>query len=306
MKNFATRLVLLLSTLCLWTSAQAQPGSACPPRPKGRFFGYFVDVGAATGGVRGGKGEKKIEETCWVAGRSASGQNRLESQGTDADITSEYSYTVGPSGISGSARLYGQVNDKNSAGGSGLANLWLMWHDTLTFHSNKRTQVSPGDIYRGNPKAQDLAAGSTIKAKVRLLQNPPQCSGERNEFTYKTGVMAVFRTVLGRGTVTAPGEIPANDDGKAINGNNWFIRAGKCGIPSSYEWVEIPNGYDMEIQISVDEETNASLDFDKSPEGHLKVELSGIRLCVARPEKPSDLVGNLTITAASGADYWCP
>jgi hypothetical protein len=41
---------------------------------------------------------------------------------------------------------------------------------------------------------------------------------------------------------------------------------------------------------------------EKTRAGNLKVDLSAERLCVVRPAKPSDL----TITAASGGDYWCP
>ena len=306
MKSFATRLVLLFSTLCLWTSAQAQPGgSACPPEPKSQHFGYFVQVGA-NADVGGAKNDKKDELTCWVAGPSKSGQDRLQSHGQYADFTSEYSYTVGPAGISASARVYGQVHSVKDGSGGGHADLWLMWHDTLTFHSNKRTQVTSGDFYKGTPNRQDLAAGSTIRVKVRLLQSPPQCSGASNEFTYKTGVMAAFLSVLSGGNVTAPGRIPTNEKGEVINGNNWFIRADKCGIPNGFQIVDVPNGYGLAIRISVNAETLGNIDHGKTQEGHLKVELSDMRVCVVHPDKSSDLESDLTITSASGADYWCP
>jgi hypothetical protein len=304
MKNIATRLVLLLSTLCLLTSAQAQPGSACPPRPKGRFFGYFVFL-TANAEVGGAKNDSKKEETCWVSGLSASGQNRLESHGQYAGLTTEYSYAVGPTGISASARLYGQVNNTKMGGGSGHADLWLMWHDTLTFHSKTLSQVTAGDFHKGNPKAQDLAAGSQIKVAVRYMQSPPQCSGEKDKFQYQTGVVAAFYGVLGGGGVGPPGEVPKQaPNGTPVNGDNWFIRSHKCGIPSgsSLHYIEVANGYDFFFQITVDAETAAYLAAPDYPEGHLKVELSGMRMCIVRPEWPKDL----TITSASGTDYSCP
>jgi hypothetical protein len=306
MKNFATRLVLLLSTLCLWTSAQAQPGgSACPPEPKSQHFGYFVQVGA-NADVGGAKNDKKDELTCWVAGPSKNEHNRLESHGQYADFTSEYSYTVGPAGISASARVYGQVHSVKDGSGGGHADLWLMWHDTLTFHSNKRTRVTSGDFYKGTPNRQDLAAGSTIRVKVRLLQDPPQCSGASNEFIYQTGVIGAFRSLLTNSNVTAPGDIPTQTPkGSPITAENWFIRAGKCGIPNGFQIVDVPNGYDLALRISVNADTQGNIDHGKTQEGHLKMELSNIRACVVHPEKTSDLA-DLTITSASGADYWCP
>jgi hypothetical protein len=66
------------------------------------------------------------------------------------------------------------------------------------------------------------------------------------------------------------------------------------------------NGLETAIHITINEEAFGEVTHDKtsngSLEGHLKVELSGIRLCVVHPEKPFDL----TLTSASGADYWCP
>lgn len=305
MKNFATRLVLLFFTLCLLTGAEAQSGGAggaCPPRPEGRFFGYFVDVAAVAGVGTKSEQKKKAELTCWVAGKAATGQYRGESKDQYADLTAEYSYTVSPTGISASARLYGQVNNTKIGGGSGDANLRLMWHDVLTFHSNKMPHVGQYE-FRTNPeKAKEVLGASLIKVKVKLLENPPQCSGMRDRFRYETGVVAAASSGGEAGGFGPPGPIRQGTPKDPITADNWFIRAGQCGIPNDFHYAIVPNDMDMMLQISVNEVTHAYLEAPAYPEGHLKADLSGIRLCVVRPEKPSDL----TITALSGADYWCP
>jgi hypothetical protein len=303
MKNIATRLALSLSILCLWTSAQAQPGGgACPPRPKGRFFGYFVDVAAGT--VVGNTSDKKekAELTCWVSGKSATGQYRTESKDQYADLTAEYSYTVGPTGISGSTRIYGQVNNIKRGSASGNAHFWLMWHDMLTFHSNKLPHNGEYEFRTDPGKAEEVLAKSLINVKVKLLQNPPQCSGMRDKFVYETGVVAAAMSGSQSDGGFGPGQIRTGTPDHPNTAYNWFIRPGKCGIGNDYHYATVRNDQDMSFQITVNAGANGSIGYDDSPEGHLKVEFSAIRLCIVRPEKPSDL----TITAASGADYWCP
>jgi hypothetical protein len=306
MKNFAMRSMLLLSTVCLWTSAQAQHGvqpGECPnTEPMENFFGYFVQVIASSIVTGTGDAKKKDELTCWVAGASKSDQQRLPSDGKGTEITSEYSYTIAPSGISASVRVYGSVGGKDSPQGSAVATLWLMWHDSLRLHSKQIPVINSEDFYQGRPPTDADLANSLIKVKIKLLQNPPQCSGEDSGFSYKTGVYGIGETVrLGSiGGILPPGKFP----GGPIN--DWYIRADKCGIPSGSATFDAMNGLETAIHITVNEEAFGVVDHDKSHpsslEGHLKVELSGIRLCVVRPAKPTDL----TLTSASGANYWCP
>src|SRR5271170_1199250 len=103
MKNSLARLVLLLSTVCLLTSAWGD----CPNGLPTSKFGYWVKVGAGAG--VGGDGPHPMkEETCWVAGRGATMQDHAESHNQWTDFASEYSYTVAPTGISASVRINGQ------------------------------------------------------------------------------------------------------------------------------------------------------------------------------------------------------
>src|SRR5271163_2280956 len=91
MKNSLARLVLLLSTVCLLTSAWGD----CPNGLPTSKFGYWVKVGAGAG--VGGDGPHPMkEETCWVAGRGATMQDHAESHNQWTDFASEYSYTVAP------------------------------------------------------------------------------------------------------------------------------------------------------------------------------------------------------------------
>ncbi len=78
--------------------------------------------------------------------------------------------------------------------------------------------------------------------------------------------------------------------------------SGSSGKVSDPVTLMVLNGKDLAIHITVDEETQSYLDSKENPEGHLKAELSNVRVCIVRPAKPADI----TITAASGANYWCP
>jgi hypothetical protein len=173
------------------------------------FFGYFVQV-VASANVNGTNHPKKDELTCWTAGASKSDHQRLPSQGDGTEITSEHAYTIGPSGISASTRVYGQVGGKYSPSGSALASLWLMWHDSLRFHSNQIPLINEADFRRGHPPSDADLAKSLIKVKIKLLQNPPQCAGEDRGFSYKTGVFGIGETMrLGSiGGVLPPGKNP--------------------------------------------------------------------------------------------------
>jgi hypothetical protein len=294
LNNFATRFTLLLFVLSLLSSVQAQVGAGCP-NGEPPAFGYFVNI-SADAGV--GKDHKKTaEKTCWVVAQSKSGQDKLESQDPYADLTSEYSYTVAPSGISASVRLYGQVNNVKRGFGSGHANIWLMWHDTLTFRSKSMPLApEPKDEINNRDGFELLVAKSIINVKVKLLQDPPQCAGESANFRYATGVLVAARSGTS-GASIGPWQGP-----EGSTQENWFVKMDKCGIKSDPISTTVLNGKTLKIHITVDNVTQSYLDFKESPEGHLKADLSNVRLCVVRPAKPADL----TITSASGANYWCP
>jgi hypothetical protein len=294
MKDFATGLALLLSTLCCTTSVQAQGTGGCLNGEPS--FGYFVKV-AGDAGV--GKNHKNgSETTCWVTAPSTQGKNKLESQDAYADLTSEYSYSVAATGISASTRLYGAVNNIKRGFGSGFANLWLMWHDTLTFRSKERPLAPDKDFLLKHPNEfEKQVAESMINVQVKLLQDPPQCAGERGtHFRYATGILAVARSGAGGGSV-GPVKGP-----EGSTQQNWFAKIDQCGKVSDPFNVTVLNGKTLAIHITVDIQSQSDLQFKESPEGHLKAELSNVRLCVVRPAKPADL----TVTADSGASYWCP
>lgn len=295
MKGLVTGFALLLSTFCLLTKVQAQGGANCPngEPPK---FGYFVNLGANAGVGRDNK--KAQEKTCWVTAPSTQGKNKVESQDQYADLTTEYSYSVAATGISASVRLYGQVNNIKRGFGSGHADIWLMWHDTLTFHS-KLIPLAPDPKELINHPAQFpmMVAKSMIKVTVKLLQDPPQCAGGTTDyFRYKTGILVAARSSAG-GDAIGPVKGP-----EGSTEQNWFAKVDQCGKVSDPVTLMVLNGKDLAIHITVDEETQSYLDFKENPEGHLKAELSNVRVCIVRPAKPADL----TITAASGANYWCP
>ena len=294
--------VLTLTMLMSLAAAQAQAppegsgmGTSCP-EPMNKYFGHFVMV-SASAFVADRKRDEKKEKTCWVAGPSASGQNRVESQSGEDAMAAEYSYTISPAGISASANVSGQHNSDHGGGGSGGSMLWLMWHDTLTFHSSQIPLIDPNDYRRGHPPTDAQLAEAMLHVQVKLLQNPPQCSGLKEpHFHYLTGVAAVVRDIMGGEGIIAPGGAPPG-----ATAENWLLRADTCGIPAGSVTAHVPNGQSVAVHVTVQENLLGNTD-GKTRAGNLKVELSAERLCVVRPAKPSDL----TITAASGADYWCP
>jgi hypothetical protein len=299
MNKFAIGLALLLCIVCFSAGAQAAPegsgmGSSCPEMSYG--FGHFVMVSAQSGVADQGTKIKK-EKTCWVPGPSASGQNRVESYNGEDEFTSDYAYSIGPTGIDASARVEGKSSGERYVGGSGGAMLWLMWHDTLSFHSSKMPTVTPGDFYLGKKTDWNVAEG-WIKVQVKLLQDPPQCTGTQDSnFKYATGVFAAVKDIMGGDAIKMPGPPPP-----LSTSQNWLLRMSTCGIPSGSITAEAPNGQSIAIHITVQENLLGNVQQGVTPSGKLNVDLSGIRLCVVKPSKPSDL----TITSASGADYWCP
>jgi hypothetical protein len=202
--NRVTRLCALTFTMLMSLAAaraQGPPegsglGASCP-EPMGNFFGHFVMTDAIAF-VAGRNREEKKEKTCWVAGPSASGQNRVESQSGEDAMAAEYSYTISAAGISAAAKVSGQHNSDHGGGGSGVSMLWLMWHDTLTFHSSQIPLVDPNDYRRGHPPTPEQLVEQMIHFKVKLLQSPPQCSGLKEpEFHYLTAVAAVVVDIGG-------------------------------------------------------------------------------------------------------------
>jgi hypothetical protein len=301
--NRVTRLCALTLTMLMSLAAaraQGPPegsglGASCP-EPMGNFFGHFVMTDAIAF-VAGRNREEKKEKTCWVAGPSASGQNRVESQSGEDAMAAEYSYTISAAGISAAAKVSGQHNSDHGGGGSGVSMLWLMWHDTLTFHSSQIPLVDPNDYRGGHPPTPEQLVEQMIHFKVKLLQSPPQCSGLKEpEFHYLTAVAAVVVDIGGGKGIIAPGGAPPG-----ATSENWLLRADTCGIPASSVTAQVPNGQSVAVHITVQENLLGNTN-EKTRAGNLKVDLSAERLCVVRPAKPSDL----TITAASGGDYWCP
>jgi hypothetical protein len=297
----ALALSLSMTMTSSLAAAQAQApegsgmGNSCP-EPMNKFFGHFVMV-SATAHVGLQKLDEKKEKTCWVAGASASGQNNVVSQDGEQSASADYSYTIGPTGITGSATVDGQVNSNHVNGGTSGAMLWLMWHDTLTFHSSLIPLIDPNAYHLGTPPTPAQLAETMIKVNVRLLQNPPQCSGlNEPEFKYFTGVFAGVRDIMGGAAMIAKGGAAP---GATVD--NWLLRADSCGIPSGSITAQAPNGQSVAVHITIQENLLGNAG-PKNHAGHLKVDLSGVRLCIVRPAKPSDL----TITAASGGDYWCP
>lgn len=212
-------------------------------------------------------------------------------------MAAEYSYTIGAAGISGSASVSGQHNSDHGGGGSGLSMLWLMWHDTLTFHSSLIPVIDPNDFRRGHPPTAAQLAEAMIHFEVKLLQNSPHCSGlQEPKFKYATGVIGAVRDIGGGEAIIAPGGAPPG-----ATAQNWLLRMDTCGIPTGAVSAQVPNGQSVAVHVTVQENLLGDTD-GKTRAGNLKVELSAERLCVVRPAKPSDL----TITAASGGDYWCP
>ena len=116
------------------------------------------------------------------------------------------------------------------------------------------------------------------------------------EFHYLTAVAAVVVDIGGGKGIIAPGGAPPG-----ATSENWLLRADTCGIPASSVTAQVPNGQSVAVHITVQENLLGNTN-EKTRAGNLKVDLSAERLCVVRPAKPSDL----TITAASGGDYWCP
>jgi hypothetical protein len=294
-------LALTMSITMSFAAAQAAPpegsgmGAACP-EPMNKFFGHFVMV-SATAHVGLQKLDEKKEKTCWVAGASASGQNNVVSQDGQQSASADYSYTIGPTGITASATVDGKMNSNHVSGGTSGAMLWLMWHDTLTFHSSLIPLIDPNDFRSGNPPTAKQLVEQMIQFKVKLLQNPPQCSGlNEPEFKYFTGVAAAVVDIQGGKGMIAPGGAPPG-----ATSENWLLRADTCGIPSSSVTAQVPNGQSVAVHITVQENLLGNTG-PTNHAGHLKVDLSGVRLCIVRPAKLSDL----TITAASGADYLCP
>jgi hypothetical protein len=289
--------------------APARRGSDCP-EPENKLFGYFVRADASSN-AGSGQHPNKHEKTCWVAGQSVSGQNSAKDQGKFATMTADFSYSIGPSGINASTHLYGNLNNNNLGSGSGNVILWLAWRDMLTFHSKEMPVLTPKEAWTIGPdQVADKLARSKIGLKVRLLQNP-SCAGRTSKFTYLTGVIAEVypqggvqgheRNAMGSwGPVRPPGSERPNP--LASEADNQILRANACGTGPQDMQIVVVNGWAQPIFLQVQEILNGVLSQPHEPEGHLKVEMSNVRICFDRPAKPKDL----TMTSASGGDYWCP
>ena len=262
------------------------------PEPENKYFGYFVNLSA--GAHAGGNAAPKRQKTCWVSGRSASGSDTVKDEGKFASMGADYSYSISPAGIDASSHVYGNLNNNTRGSGSGNVILWLMWHDTLTFHSKQLQEVKAGDplLYDPEKIAMKLAK-SEIGLKMKLMQNPPQCSGRSSTFRYTTGVMAVIypqdpdpnkRNAMGSwGPVRPPGSEKPNP--LADDAENQILVEDMCGVGKDYSHITVLNGWPLPIHMTVQEILNGTLESPRAPEGHLKVEMSKVRMCFEKPGK---------------------
>jgi hypothetical protein len=130
-----------------------------------------------------------------------------------------------------------------------------------------------------------------------MLQGAPHCSGADHFFKYSTGVLITARDFMGTGAAIGPRDtIPPN-----ATPGNMVLRGSTCGVNPDSEYAQTYNGGALALHILVQVEANSILSPPDGLEGHLVVELSQIGACIVRPEKPDDL----TMTSASGANYWC-
>jgi len=262
-------------------------------------FGY-MSISNAVAHAGGGSRDKKTEHVCWVSKTSVTGQMKAESHGDHSDITSEYEYRISGGEVHASARLYGVLTHAKLGTAGGATAMWISWRDQVTFHSKQMPEGTRNMVYDPDPAKMILnLAKSALTIHGKLLQNPPPtCAGESGKFRYFSGIAALTRDALGAGVAIGSDPEP--------NGRDTFLlRIDRCGLGvpgGARDTTVVQNGVPIPIQVTVEITLLGELSHPHDPEGHLKVDFPSLRLCFVRPTRPSDL----TMTSASGADYWCP
>jgi hypothetical protein len=298
-----SRLLPVILSMAAPTVAHARPVfETCPPPPSGLKFGLMVSA-AADGGVGGVPGDHHKELVCWTEKSAASGQNKSTSQNADAEIAADYDYAVNEGQLRASARVAGAVHNPKVGVASGGARVWVQWRDQLYFHSDLLPIVRPQDFINNNDKASLKAAESEIQLEVNILKNPPpSCSGEtpgQTSFRESTGLLAVAGDIYGAGAMFGPN----SDVAPAADTTIQLLRIDACGsTPAGNSIVKVFNGQGgLRIGLTLQMVLNGSIGTPNVPEGHLKVDVPNLGICIVKPKKPSDLA----MTSASGIIYWC-
>lgn len=276
-------MTILLSSQVLWAQG------TCPPRTPDTKFGLLA-LALATAHVGNGHLDKKTGHFCWAATHSLSDTAHQTSDGDGGHFTAEYNYNASQNNVSLKVRVAGDGPPKKAVGG-GAASVSVEWVDTLTFHSNKMRAITPQTI-GGTP----LMKSDMIYLQVRFNSGNPQCSGRTKYFRYATSAHAAMaNTIAGVGWITIPKDVPI------APAETYYTVMDMCGLPNQApKNLVVLNGFGASLSVGASATLNGLLTSGE-PHGDLSVSMTNMSLCIVRPATPDDL----TLTSASGVNYWC-
>jgi hypothetical protein len=284
----------LLSLLGLVAFAPEARAQSCEQKV-GDQFGTYVTLtaSAASANIWPPKmplpqRDDKLE--CNVKQWKAVGTRVLSSTSGAATVNTSYSYYVGPNAIAVTTTVEGsRTSSSCRCSAQGHITLLAGWLDTITLHSKSMRKVTPNDVKNGPGAQQKDIIHLTVHSRPATASVKDCHSDGQPAFVYQAEFWIILVT-------------PGFGNQLGLGGGQPRQGMGYCSVDASRGEMAALNEFPIVVRMGVSEQLIGSLVTQNDPTaGMSRARREGVSFCIDHPSQPTDL----TMTSASGTQYWC-
>lgn len=284
---------VVVATLALAAFAPATPAEASCEQQTGTQFGTYVLLSASAAATKWPDfppPQSDRKNDCNVGQWKAVGSRVLSSSAGGARVNTSYTYLVGPDALSVSTTVEASRPGKDCrCSAQGHIMLEAGWGDAITFHSKSMRKVTPEQLKSGNPAAEKDIIRLKVHSKPSAAGVSDCSASSQPSFVYQ----AEFWITLVPTVLPHPLSLGGGQPRQGI---------GYCSVDVSMGYVEVLNEYPVLLRMGVVEQVIGSLQTAQAPPaGVARARREGVSVCIDHPSDPADL----TMTSASGSQYWC-
>jgi hypothetical protein len=285
---------VLVSTLGLSAFAPATPAQTSCEQQIGKQFGTYVilNASAATTSfpVNIPPPQTDHKQECNVKQWKAAGTRVLSSSSGPAKMNTSYSYYAGPDAVSVSTTVEGSRSSSDCrCTAQGHILLEAGWADTITFHSRSMRKVMPNDLKSGNGATQTDIIHLKVHSRPSTVGVTDCYSNAKPAFVYQAEFWIILST-------------PGLGNPLGLGGGRPRQDIGYCSVDASVGEIEVLNEYPNLLRMGVAEQVIGSMVTQTAPTAGLsRARREGVSVCIDHPSYPADL----TMSSASGSQYWC-